>query len=45
VVFAASDDTSTVYRYEVDPDARSAAKLAGIAPGMGTFVALVLTSE
>lgn len=45
VVFAASDDTSTVFRYEVDPEAKSAAKLAGSASSMGNFVALVLTSE
>lgn len=45
VLFAASADESLVNRYEVDPDAKSAAKAAGKAESMGNFVSLALTDE
>lgn len=45
VLFLASDENSTITRYEVDPEAKSAAKLAGEAEDMGDFVGLVLTSQ
>lgn len=45
VLFAASDDEGILYRYEVDPEAKSAAKLAGEATDMGNFVALVKTDK
>lgn len=45
VLFLGSDDTSSVTRYEVDPEARSAAKLTATAEKMGEFVGLVLTSQ
>ena len=45
MLFLGSDDTSSVTRYEVDPEARSAAKLTATAEKMGEFVGLVLTSQ
>ncbi|PZQ49913.1 MAG: hypothetical protein DI556_10700 [Rhodovulum sulfidophilum] len=45
VLFTASDDEATVNRYEVDPEAKSAAKLTATAEDMGGFVALVATSQ
>ena len=45
VLFTASDDEATVNRYEVDPEAKSAAKLTATAEDMGEFVALVATSQ
>lgn len=45
VLYLASDENSTITRYEVDPEAKSAAKLAGKAEDMGDFVGLVLTSQ
>jgi methylamine dehydrogenase heavy chain len=45
VLFAASDDEAIVTRYDVDPDAKSAAKLTATAEDMGGFVGLVLTTE
>lgn len=45
VLFLASDENSTITRYEVDPAARSAAKLTATAADMGEFVGLVLAGE
>lgn len=45
VLFLADDETNVVTRYEVDPEAKSAAKAAGKAEDMGRFVGLVFTSQ
>ena len=44
VIFAVSEENA-LYRYEVDPEAKFAAKLAGEAEDMGNFVGLVLATE
>lgn len=45
VLFLANDDEGVVTRYEVDPEAKSAAKLTATAEKMGTFVGLLATAE
>lgn len=45
VLFLANDDDGVVTRYEVDPEAKSAAKLTATAEKMGNFVGLVATAE
>ena len=45
VLFLANDDEGVVTRYEVDPEAKSAAKLTATAESMGNFVGLLATAE
>lgn len=45
VLYALNDEEGVLARYEIDPDAKFAAKLAGKAESMGSFATLVLVDD
>ena len=45
VIYATDDHMSALHRYEVDPEARFAAKRTATAEGLGDFITLVLTER
>jgi methylamine dehydrogenase heavy chain len=45
VLFAVDDENGVMKRYEVDPEAKFAAKLAGTAEELGDFAPLVIAPQ